>query len=218
MAKKEKASAEEPQGVSNISLSQAILAPLLSIFKAQVHSARSFLSFLFQIGTPHLELNPDGSIKDIPENKENLYTQNFKFKKITEQGKEETIEIKIPTLSLVPIAPLGIDTAEFEFDFNIENYHEHRQMQKSEEPALNKEKPSGFDENFRPWYLIDKPINFDGNVAPPKDIKDSSLVQNTMKIKIKVSRQPIPSGLDKLLVSFNQMITVSQTNDANEPK
>src|SRR5690606_12458636 len=36
-----------------VTLSEAFLAPLESIFKAQVHAARSFLSFILQMGFRH---------------------------------------------------------------------------------------------------------------------------------------------------------------------
>ena len=48
-----------PASLSEISLSQAILAPLDALFKAQVHAARSFLNLLLQIGYPHGELDKD---------------------------------------------------------------------------------------------------------------------------------------------------------------
>ncbi len=192
----------------NISLSQAMLAPLLSIFKAQIHAGRAFLNFLLQIGTPHLELDENGNIKeDAREKQGRVYTQDFRFE-TSINGKKQIFEIKVPTLSLVPVAPLGIESGEFEFDFQVEDYHYHRQIQPSEKESL---KNDAFKAEQRPWYLISEPINFSGNVAPPSsentDIQKSG---STMKIKIKVSKQPIPAGLDKLLTSFTQNIVVNE--------
>src|SRR3954463_3483482 len=42
-----------PASETILSMSQALLAPLDAILKAQVHAARSFLNFLMQIGYPH---------------------------------------------------------------------------------------------------------------------------------------------------------------------
>jgi len=209
MAKKQDKT-DEMSDLSQISLSQAILAPLLSIFKAQVHAARSFLSFLLQIGTPHIPVDGEGEAQTTA-GEEPLYMQTFRLKRMNSDGKEETVEIKIPSLSLVPIAPLGVESAEFEFDFRVENYHRHRQMQKSEDPALEKEKVKGYDAHYRPWYLIDNPINFDGNVAPSASVESGSSAGQVIKIKIKVSRQPTTAGLDKLLTSFNQYISISSS-------
>ncbi|MCX7987019.1 MAG: DUF2589 domain-containing protein [Bacteroidales bacterium] len=210
MAKKQEQN-ELQEPITQISLSQAILAPLLSIFKAQVHAARSFLSFLLQIGTPHIPTNAAGEPLTDETQKDTLYMQTFRIKQTNAEGKEETVEIKIPSLSLVPIAPLGVESAEFEFDFRVENYHHHRQMQKSEEDALKKEEKFGI--HYRPWYLIDNPINFDGNVAPSAKIEESSSSGQTIKIKIKVSRQPTSAGLDKLLTSFNQYISIASPQE-----
>jgi len=204
MGKKQNSEIKE-ESIQNISLSEAILAPLISIFKAQIHSARAFLSYLLQISTPHLEVNPDGTIKDDAQQKKaNIYTQDFRFEKEI-NGQKQIVEIKIPTLSLVPIMPLGIEEGEFEFYFHIEDYHLHRQMQKSEEDSLKKD---AYDRYNRPWYLVDRPINFTGNVNPTSS-ESSTSKESIMKIRIKLAKQPIPAGLDKLLVTFNQMTDIS---------
>src|SRR3569833_22533 len=44
---------EGPAAQAMVSLSQALLAPLDSIFKAQIHAARSFLNLLLQLGYGH---------------------------------------------------------------------------------------------------------------------------------------------------------------------
>lgn len=212
---KKQVRAEDLSDISRISLSQAILAPLLSIFKAQVHAARSFLSFLLQIGTPHIPADGEGETS-VTTSSEALYMQTFRLKHTNSQGKEETVEIKIPSLSLVPIAPLGVESAEFEFDFRVENYHRHRQMQRSEEMAMQKEKEKGYDAHYRPWYLVDNPINFDGNVAPSAAAESGSSSGQVIKIKIRVSRQPTSAGLDKLLTSFNQYISVATQENPQE--
>lgn len=51
-----------------ISLSAALLAPLNAIFEAQVHSARSFLNFIFQMGFRHKYL--DDEKKELESNRE----------------------------------------------------------------------------------------------------------------------------------------------------
>jgi len=54
---------------SSLSLSAAILAPLNAIFEAQVHAARSFLSFILQMGFRHKYLDSD--IAKLDSEKEN---------------------------------------------------------------------------------------------------------------------------------------------------
>ena len=41
------------KGNENITLSAALLAPINSIFEAQIHSARAFLNFILQMGFRH---------------------------------------------------------------------------------------------------------------------------------------------------------------------
>ena len=191
-----------------ITLPQAVLAPLLARFQAQVHAGMAFLSYLLQIGSPHVEVDESGMIiEQARKEKEALYKQTFTFeKKVNDQTQK--FELSVPTLSLVPIAPLGIDSAEFEFDFRVENFQAHAQMQKSEKKALEKD---AFSSDNRPWYLVENPINFSGNVVPPsEEATATSKTQNVIKIKITVGKQPIPSGLDKFLVSLNQLAEVNE--------
>src|SRR3569833_2478835 len=51
---------EGPAAQAMVSLSQALLAPLDSIFKAQIHAARSFLNLLLQLGYGHRPVNRAG--------------------------------------------------------------------------------------------------------------------------------------------------------------
>src|SRR3569833_3922135 len=51
---------EGPAAQAMVSLSQALLAPLDSIFKAQIHAARSFLNLLLQLGYGHRPVNREG--------------------------------------------------------------------------------------------------------------------------------------------------------------
>lgn len=44
---------------TKLTLSAALLAPLNSLFEAQIHSARSFISFILQMGFPHRETRED---------------------------------------------------------------------------------------------------------------------------------------------------------------
>lgn len=44
---------QTPASINKLNLSEALLAPLNAIFEAQVHAARSFLSFVLQMGFRH---------------------------------------------------------------------------------------------------------------------------------------------------------------------
>lgn len=211
MAKKTENTPTNDSNIQNISLSEAILAPLLSIFKAQIHASRAFLNFLLQIATPHIELNEEGQIKEEAKNKEGkVYTQNFRFEKDI-NGTKHIVDIKIPTISLVPLIPLGIEEGEFEFNFQIQTYHRHRQIQQSEHVSLQNDQ---YDRYYRPWYLIDRPINFTGIVNPTSSEAQLNK-ESLMKIRIRLTKQPIPAGLDKLITTFHQMTDINTSEISN---
>ena len=193
-----------PGAASEISLSQAILAPLDALFKAQVHSARSFLNLLLQIGYPHVPLDPDGNPDKAQLKSESFYTQDFDY--TDDEGHKVTISM--PSLALIPIAPLSIDNASFKFNFNVQSTSSHSQIQSSEKETVQKE--AGYAKDKRPWYLVDEPQSFKGTVAPSaNETSSSSQSQSSViNIEINLSKQPLPSGLDKLLTALQQSTKV----------
>ncbi len=141
-----------PASETVLSLSQALLAPLDAILKAQVHAARSFLSFLLQIGYPHRPAPaaqgaapPAGgsaqpgasSATPAPEGDEGVPYQMDFYHDAPNLGRQK---ISIPTLALVPLNPLGVKEAEFQFDFYVRQISRHNQMMAADKAALEKEK------------------------------------------------------------------------------
>jgi hypothetical protein len=216
MSKEDKSATEtnqSPAVFKEISLSQAILAPLDALFKAQVHAARSFLNLLLQIGYPHVELEEKGTTKEgAAENAEKgVYTQDFFF----EDSEGKKTKVSIPALALVPITPLTIDNASFKLNFKVENTSSHSQMnelkiQKKDPSDTSAENVSKWNESNRPWYLVKDPVSFRGHVAPSQnatsETSDSS--SSVINIEINLVRQPLPAGLDKLLTALQQSSTI----------
>lgn len=201
-----------PAAQSEMSLSQAILAPLNSLFKAQIHAGRSYLSYLLQMGYPHVNVNQDGQIDELAlkNNQDSLYTQKFRFDR-DKEGKKESFEVSIPTLALIPVSPLAIDSAEFEFEFRVSSIDKHQQTQDSEAESTKKDK--NFDQFNRPWYLVKDPVSLRGGLSPDTSSQVES--SNTVKVKIKVSKQPLPAGLDKLLTTLNQISDIAPISKPN---
>jgi hypothetical protein len=206
---------EGPASQAIVSLSQVLLAPLDAIFKAQIHAARSFLNLVLQIGYPHLKVDENG--KPLPaaeqaEDSDKMYMQEFKIKSATGE-KESVANIRIPALSMVPIAPLSICEAEFDLDFSIGYVYRYNQIQKSEQKLTKEEEDSKYGASARPWFLVSDPISIRGVVAPSvsEELKQSgeNSSETKISIKIKVSRQDMPSGLEKLLTTLNQSSSVS---------
>ena len=204
---------EGPASKAIVSLSQVLLAPLDAIFKAQIHAARSFLNMVLQMGYPHLKLDENGQPLPMDQQEpdaDKVYMQEFKLKSGND-GKESVANIRIPALSMIPVAPLSIEQAEFDLDFSIGYVYRNSQMQKSEGGTVEDEKK--YSTSDRPWFLVNDPISIRGVVAPSvsDEMKESSedTGETKISIRIKVTRQDMPSGLDKLLTTLNQSSSVS---------
>ena len=190
---------------NELSLEQALLAPLNSILKAQLHSARSFLNLLLQLGYPHTDDKLDGHREGEP--------FHMEFKHYGDDGSEQTL--RVPALSLVPIAPLAVDSANFELEMAVKKVSSMQQMQKvrqeQEEESGEAEKGKA---DVRPWFLVDKPVSIEGAIAPPSTVGGEARneSQSSIKIKINVKSIPMPSGLDKLLTTLTNMGEVKDTS------
>ena len=192
---------KKPAAISEISLSQALLAPLDAIFKAQIHAARSFLNMILQLGYRHQPVGKDGQpIREngVPYNQEFFYDAEI-------DGKRQTLKVSMPALALVPVAPLAVESATFNLEMRIESVRKHNQIQRSEEEAIQDEKNSGFDHNRRPWFLVSDPISIRGNLAP-SDVEGEKPAGKgaSIQIEVKVGKTPIPAGLNKLLTFMTE--------------
>ncbi len=88
MANQENTPQNSPdENMPEITLSSALLAPLGSIFEAQIHSARSFLNFLLQMGFRHQYTEEEK--EDLEENNPEEYSTIIEG----EEGRKEIQEI-----------------------------------------------------------------------------------------------------------------------------
>lgn len=209
-----------PASQTVLSLSQALLAPLDAILKAQVHAARSFLNLLLQIGYPHRPATPaasGGSGEGTAAAAEDglPYQMDF-YHEVPNAGRQK---LSIPTLALVPLNPLGVTEAEFEFDFFVRRIARHDQIMAAEgnattaEAAQTKDAPTGpLDRRTRPWYLVDTPLSLQGTFAPSAPDgtgADISRVDDArFHVQVKVGVLPLPAALEKLMVSLGQISAV----------
>jgi Protein of unknown function (DUF2589) len=193
---------EEEKNSTLVTLEQALLAPLDSILKAQLHSARSFLNLLLQLGYPH-QKKDEG-------NDGHPYSMEFKF---TQDGQQHTISV--PALSLVPISPLAVDSATFSLEMSARNVIQKTQIRDSEKgKARDNFDGEQFDDTRRPWFLVDKPVDIMGDIVATSsgEAARHRESESAIKININVKAIPIPSGLDKLLASLTSMTTISTEN------
>lgn len=182
---------------TRLTLEQALLAPLDSILKAQLHSARSFLNLLLQLGYPHEQ---DGNNDGSP------YSLDFKF---VQEG--ETQQLSVPALALVPISPLAVESANFQLEMSARRIVKQAQIRESEGNKSNKQEgDKNYDRYHRPWFLVDKPVNIEGDIVSGSQSGNSQQdTQSAIKININVKSIAMPSGLDKLISSLGNMAQVT---------
>ena len=193
-------STEQPAVITTISLSQALLAPLDAIFKAQIHAARSFLNMLLQIGYPHGPVDEKGFAR-LEDGK--AYNQEFYFE-VQVENEKKLHKVSIPALALVPMAPLAVKEATFKLSMRMDYVTNHEQMQASERDTLAKE-GGGYGGTNRPWFLVSEPVSIRGNIAPSgREDKDAASESSVIEVEIKVEKTPMPAGLDKLLTFLTQ--------------
>jgi hypothetical protein len=208
--------APEPSSSENYTLAEALLAPLDAIFKAQIHAARSFINLLLQLGFPHQPVDEEGNPLDraaaTPEaqiESKLPYTIDFYRRPTGGTDDPNALEkVSIPVLALIPVAPLGVDSAEFHFEMEVKRFDDATLMQQSEVKTLNQEAPA-FREKARPWYLVRRPITFKGEIAPKSSSSSSSSSSSraVIDIQMKIARLPVPAGLDRFLRTLSNETT-----------
>jgi hypothetical protein len=211
------ADGDAPAAAENISLSQAILAPLDAVFKAQLHAARSFLSLLLQLGYPHQPIGPDGLPLRSASSAGTPYNMEFAHESLVD-GKPVRHVIQVPALALVPVAPLAVQSAEFKFSLAVREVTRDRQMQQSLDASVKQD--SNANSFSRPWFLISEPISLKGTLAPAAPTGSPSN-DARIDVEVKVAAIPIPSGLDKLLTALtqeSQLVPPTADGDANTPQ
>lgn len=199
---------------AELSLAQAILSPLDSIFQAQVHAARSFINLLLQVGYPHLSIDkntgrPSTDPAVNPPEKYKPYELEFNFDQ-ENNGVSNTYKVKIPALSLVPLNSLAIDSAEFNFGLKVKTIERFQQMQGSEAHALKNETDEGEDGRLkRKWFLVEDPVSFKGNISSkPSAAMAEQSSEAVIDISIKLSKSPVPAALDNLLAVLTKSVTM----------
>ncbi len=193
----------KPASSEQISLSQAILAPLDAVFKAQIHAARSYINMLWQMAYPHVPVDADGKL--IEPNSEDLkkpYSFPLNFN-IASGDETRAVTMEIPTIAMIPVTPLGIEEATIKFSMAITGVADHTQLQASEIEKHKNDDGDGFNESNRPWYLVKNPQSLRG------DIVASGSNRSSVEVNIKLTKSPIPAALEKSLTVLTQSITVS---------
>lgn len=209
----------QDQEIEQLTLSQAILSPLDSIFQAQIHAARSFLNMLLQIGYPHLVIDVDTGHpvtdeKVNPPENYKPYEIGFNFSQNNVDGKPQIYTASIPALALVPLNSLAISDAEFNFGLKVISVQDFEQIQDSERKSVEEKEGPGASSN-RKWNLVKDPKSLKGIISSkPSDEMKKNSKEAFIDISIKLAKTPIPAALDNLLTSLTKSVVINE-NDKN---
>lgn len=192
------------QEVDNIvvSLSQALLAPLDALFKAQVHASRSFLNLVMQLGYPG-EPKKDANGKPLPgqPDPDKPIMLNFTYTApdpVSNVSREYCVNV--PQLALVPLNTLNIDSAEFKLGLSVSHVDDHVQNQESRG-----------DERKRPWFLVSNPISMKGTISSHSDsMKNSDSSTTNVDISVTLKSAAVPAALDNLLTALTKSAHITQ--------
>jgi len=219
-----------PDVDEKISLSAALLAPINSIFEAQIHSARAFLNFILQMGFRHRKKEDDFDskeeyerhIKEISDNKRKIRTLLQEKKTEGSLSEEKASELKKLNADYGDLFNQSIDfidNAGNEFQVSIPNLallpikplaiseaDFSYEFAVDSETRTFKQNGAAFenpeDDKGSPWFLIKEPKSIRGSIAESKE--DSS--SKTIKINVKVGNTEMPYGLEKLMVHLTNSI------------
>lgn len=213
-----------------ISLSAALLAPINSIFEAQIHSARAFLNFILQMGFRHQKKENEFDskeeyekhLKEISNNKKKIRVllQEKKTKgSISEEKASELKRLNADYGDLYNQNIDFIDNAGNEFQVSIPNLAllpvkplAISEAEFSYEFAVDSETKTyrqngaaiekSENDKGSPWFLIKEPKSIRGSIAESKEDASSK----TIKIHVKVGNTEMPYGLEKLMVHLTNSI------------
>lgn len=211
--------------ISRLTLSQAILAPIQSLLAAQAHASRSFLNLLLQTGFDHKGVGKDGTQADTSgtstgkKDLDNDGIYRLYFDQTREvNGKKEKIRVSIPTIAAVPMHPLTIDEAEIEFSMRLsgERYRKARTFSSASQKGQGSIEDEIYNENTRPWFLIDDPVDIYGEIAPKSNASSEA---PEISVKIKVKQCETPEALRRFISNLNDFSTIQmepQTPDTED--
>jgi len=228
-----------PASNTDLTLSAALLAPLNTIFEAQVHAARSFLSFILQMGFRHKysESEIEGLKKDATEESSRiveLYEKEIEDEKTINELKnkksrgEKLSEEEIRTLKELLHKWDEFRSLDFEYVDDVGNLHEISIPHLAVIPV----KPLAIDTaSFKFEMGISKSSDFNtirSSTGVPSDrpwylikpkqlsgniiSKEQSNKQAAISIEISIKSTELPAGLGKLLSTMNESSHITLKN------
>lgn len=233
MSEESKQAEEQKSDFDPISLSAALLAPINSIFEAQIHSARAFLNFILQMGFRHTPTEDDLKDNEDLKNQEDERTrEKEEIRKLLKKRETEGLtddEIQLLKEKVIKYGDLHYQSFDFidqsgndlmvgipnlallpikplainEAEFSYE-FEVKSQNDEFEQMGTVKDK-----DKKRPWFLIKEPKSIKGEFSN----RETNLNKKNIQVNVKVRGTEIPYGLEKLLVHLtNNIESIDKTN------
>lgn len=227
---------DKTQPTEDITLSAALLAPLNSIFEAQIHAARAFLNFILQMGFRHQY--SDKEIKALENNSKNaeilkeINAQKDAKEKIKKLEEKKKSESKLSSAEMEELEGLKLNWDDLYYQrFDLLDGDGQNSKVFIPNLALLPIKPLAVDNaNFKfnlqvksyssEYEQMGSAFGADKKrpwyLINPKSIRGeySKGESNEKKIEVEihVSATEIPYGLDKLLVSLTNNVAVTKSD------
>lgn len=162
-----------------LSLAQLIGAPIHALIEAEAQAAMATANFIRNVGFIQTSQQNVGELGE-------LQMARFRRQRRNAQGEEETIEVEIPLLTLLPIPALQIRDAELEYTVKILD----TELTRSESPEAQRAMALG---------LKDAPATLRATLARDTRNEQRRSLDMLLKMKVNIEQSDMPAGLAKLL-------------------
>src|SRR3990167_1168853 len=170
---------DESKKDSALSLTQLIGAPIRALVEAEAQAAMATANFIRSVGFVQDGSGNFGKLGD-------LQMASFLRKRRNAQGEEETIEVQIPLLTMLPIPALQIRDAELEYTVKILD----TELSRSDSPASRQASALG---------MPDLPATLRATLARDTRSEHRRSLDMLVKMKVNIEQSDMPAGLAKLL-------------------
>lgn len=166
--------------IASLDFANLIGGPLNAVVEAQAKSAITTVNFIKEVAFK------DGKVINV----------NFKYGRLTDDGKEEDFELNVPLLVMLPVPYISIKEAEIDFNAKITSINESKMGQNFEH--LTEGEASS-------WYMS---ANLKSKTTYQRTSGESDEEQRTfdMHVRVKARNQDMPAGTERLLTILESSI------------
>lgn len=164
---------------SALSLAQLIGAPIHALIDAEAQAAMATANFIRNVG---FEPAADGRFNELGD----LQMARFRRTRRNTRGEDETIEVEIPLLTLLPIPALQIRDAQLEYTVKIVD----TELSSRESPEARQVAALG---------LKEAPATLRATLARDSRNEQRRSLDMLLKMKVNIEQSDMPAGLAKLL-------------------